>query len=66
MFLLRPTAYFLSLSNGWNAFGVLSEGRLAGFDASGLAAVRFSHNTYELVIVAANEPVRMMFFVENH
>jgi redox-sensitive bicupin YhaK (pirin superfamily) len=60
---IAPNALLsLTLPNGWNAFGVLSKGKLAGFDASGLAAVRFSQNTNELVIVAANEPVRMMIF----
>lgn len=60
---LAPNATLtLSLPNGWNAFGVLNQGTLAGFSASGLAAVRFSQNTRELVLVAAKEPVRMVVF----
>lgn len=41
---------------------MLNQGTLDGFGASGLAAVRFRANSSELVIVAANEPVRMVLF----
>ena len=60
---LEPNAKLvLPLPKGWNAFGVLNQGALAGFGASGLAAVRFRQNTSEIVIVAAAEPVRMVVF----
>jgi redox-sensitive bicupin YhaK (pirin superfamily) len=60
---LEPNATLaVPLPKAWNAFGVLNQGTLAGFGASGLAAVRFRANSSELVIVAANEPVRMVLF----
>ncbi len=60
---LEPNATLvLDLPPGWNAFGVLNQGQLAGFDATGLAAVRFAPNPGQLVIVAAHAPVRMVLF----
>jgi redox-sensitive bicupin YhaK (pirin superfamily) len=60
---LEPNATLvLPLPKGWNAFGVLNQGSLAGFSVSGLAAVRFRANSSELVIIAASEPVRLVLF----
>lgn len=52
----------LAFPAGWNAFGVLTQGRLEGFEATGLAAVRFRHDGDDLFICSAEVPVRMVLF----
>ena len=60
---LQPNAKIsLPIPKGWNAFGVLNEGRLNGFEASGLAAIRFPNLPDEVVLVAANVTVRVVLF----
>jgi redox-sensitive bicupin YhaK (pirin superfamily) len=53
----------LPLPFGWNAFGILTQGKLAGFAADGLAAVRFSKGINELKISTSEDQARLVIFV---
>jgi redox-sensitive bicupin YhaK (pirin superfamily) len=58
---LNPrTSIALPLPEQWEAFGILTKGQLAGFDAQGLAAVRFSKSAEELCLSAGGETVRLV------
>jgi redox-sensitive bicupin YhaK (pirin superfamily) len=57
------TSVTLPLPSGWNAFGILTQGSLAGFSAKGLAAVRFSKGINELKISTAEDQARMVIFI---
>ena len=56
------TSVALPLPSGWNAFGILTQGSLAGFSAKGLAAVRFAKVKDELIMSTSEDHVRLVIF----
>jgi redox-sensitive bicupin YhaK (pirin superfamily) len=56
------TSLTLPLPKHWNAFGILTQGRLAGFPVGGLAAVRFAATALGLTLSTLDEPARIVIF----
>ncbi|MEC5218164.1 redox-sensitive bicupin YhaK (pirin superfamily) [Actimicrobium sp. GrIS 1.19] len=52
----------LPLPDHWHAFGILTKGSLAGFSATGLAAVRFAADARQLVLATSTEHARLVIF----
>jgi redox-sensitive bicupin YhaK (pirin superfamily) len=52
----------LPFPSGWNAFGILTQGKLAGFTANGLAAVRFAKDANELIMSTTDSHARIVIF----
>jgi redox-sensitive bicupin YhaK (pirin superfamily) len=52
----------LPLPEQWTAFGILTQGSLAGFSVTGLAAVRFAANAQQLILTTSAQDARLVIF----